>query len=722
MLMRTASFLSAIATAVLLTGSAAEACVAPNCTKIIDNGPDAGRKVLVVMGDGYAAADQAKYKGDVDMLVVNGVFGHDFFREDQNAFNVYRLNLVSVDSGVSQRVYDEHGTPFDASDDTITSTTLKNTALGYIWSGSWAHCWLEWGTNTGTLVQNALSGNVPNYDYVVVILNQDSYGGCGGGGFQQVPRGVTWDTLAHEYGHGIGGLADEYSAGGAWAGGPTGCPNNCTTDLNRNSTCWSRFINPAIALPTTFGAGMDSNQTVGAFTGCATKNTGIFRPVDNCRMKSNSPNYCPICYTRMKKTLYPWVGHNFSDSIAGDFTGDGRSDVLIHNGNDLAIYQTNSSSHTLDLLWVANNIVPAAPGGNTWQPAPNDRYYIGDFDGDGKDDVFVFNGTDWIMPYLGLLRSTGSGLQCVARYDGSIPGFWTMKPGDQFFVGDFNGDGKADLFIFNGSNWIMPYLGLLRSTGTSLAGATRHDGSIPGWIMKPNDHFFAGDFDGDHKTDLYVFNGNDWGPKYLGMLKSSGSALSNAKLFTASLPGWSMNTHDQFLVGDFDGDGKADLYVFNGSDWAWAYLLMAKSTGNGLGFVKRYDSSSGAANIPGWFMTKGDRFWISDANKDGKTDLFVYNPATNWATEYLGTLMSSGTSLSGSWSADWVGGWNLGSVDKILVANYEGGAGKADIFIRNNEWFGLLRRSAGGFVMDRIYFHWIHTTLYDAKPWSDSLP
>lgn len=45
----------------------------------------------------------------------------------------------------------------DGSDDIITSTTLRNTALAYIGSGSWAHCWLENGANTPTLVQNALS-------------------------------------------------------------------------------------------------------------------------------------------------------------------------------------------------------------------------------------------------------------------------------------------------------------------------------------------------------------------------------------------------------------------------------------------------------------------------------------------------------------------------------------------------------------------------------------
>src|SRR4029434_7334802 len=111
-------------------------------------GGDAGKKILVVIGDGYAAGDQATYNTDVDNLVTKGVFDHDFFRTEQNAFNVYRLNLVSTQSGVTRRIYDEHGTTDDASDDTIISTTVKNTALKMIYSGSWAHCWMEYSADT----------------------------------------------------------------------------------------------------------------------------------------------------------------------------------------------------------------------------------------------------------------------------------------------------------------------------------------------------------------------------------------------------------------------------------------------------------------------------------------------------------------------------------------------------------------------------------------------
>jgi hypothetical protein len=70
---------------------------------------------------------------------------------------------------------------------------------------------------------------------------------------------------------------------------------------------------------------MDSNRTVGIFEGCGTKDTGIYRPVNSCRMRSNLPPYCPVDYTIMKKALYPFVGHNFSDAVSGDFDGDGAT-------------------------------------------------------------------------------------------------------------------------------------------------------------------------------------------------------------------------------------------------------------------------------------------------------------------------------------------------------------------------------------------------------------
>lgn len=687
-------------------------------TKIIDNGPDAGKKVIAILGDGYNSAQQTRYNTDVTNFITNGVFGHDFYQENSSAFNVYRVNLTSVDSTVSTRTYDEKGTPTDASDDVILSTTMRNTALKYIYSGSWAHCWVEPSAQSETLIQNALAANVPNADFVVIFLNNPNYGGCGGGGRLVLPRGVDWTTVAHEMGHGIGGLWDEYTGGGAWTGGAVN-GINCTTDLNRASTYWKRFIDPATALPTTFGGTMDATKSVGAFTGCGTKDTQIYRPVQNCRMNSNSPNYCPVCYTHIKKLLYPDLNQTFGNPIFGDFSGDGKDDVVLKNTQELHLYKSSGTApYSLDLVGVHNHTVPAGTGGAVWTLSADDSFYPGDFDNDGKTDLYVVSGLFESTHKVGMLKSTGTGYQCIKVYSTTI-GSWTLNPYDRVMVGDFNGDKKADLLMqaFISGNKVA----MFTSNGTSLTVAMNQSNSWPGWTMGGNDRYLLGDFDNDGKTDAYVQNYSDWGGTYyIGMLKSTGTNFTVSKVFTNTLPGWSMGPSDYLLVGDFDGDKKADLYVWNnGYDWGGTpYLGMFKSAGNNLTNVIVY---SGFSPTPGWTNTSGDQLYVGDANKDGKADLYVWN-TSNWSIEYLGAMISNGTSLSASWSGDYVGNWNLTNADIIQPARYEGTTGKSGVFIYNQENFGLIRYANPGFVLDRQYFHWIYTPFYDAAPWQDDFP
>ena len=682
--------------------------MADSMTVLRKAGPPGVKLDIAILGDGFTAVDQVAYNSWVQTTLIDGVFGHDYFSEDASAYNIYRVNLDSVDSGVSVRTYDEHGTPADSSDDTIASETIHDTALGMIFNGSWAHCWLEYGTDTDARILAALNKWVPDWDELFVVLNNPNYGGCGGLHRAHVPMGVDWTVIAHEFGHGIGGFADEYSAGGAYADIERGWIN-LTTITDRATTKWANLIAPSTPLPTGIGAGANynngprpadwnSNTDVGLFEGGGTLNTGIYRPVENCRMNGNTPPYCPVCYTSIKTACDHQTEHTFRNAYAGRFYGTGRSDLLLHHGTSIQLFRADGTAveHSF-------SAVERVPG--SWQFMPNDQVYVGDFDGDGTDEVAIFNGVDWVMPYLGLLKSDGAGgLRLVARYDGDIPGWGGFAAHDRFLVADLNGDGSDDLVVVNTDDWSMPYVGLLRSTGTGFWVSQRYDGDIPGWGgLARHDEFFVGDLTGNGTDDLAIFNGDDWSMAYVGLFRASAGGYSMIHRYDGDIPGWGgLAQHDRLILGDFDGDGKCDVFVFNGDDWAMAYLGMFRSTGSGLEYIHRYDG-----DVPGWDgLGRHDEFFAADIDGSGQCDLWVWNDQ-DWSTEYLGRMLSSGIELKADYVGDWVGEWNLGSVDRFEPARMTGRRGRPQLYVHNTDWFGVIdgRR---GITLDRIYYRWIH--------------
>ena len=107
----------------------------------------------------------------------------------------------------------------------------KGTALGFIYGGSWAHCWMEWGANSWTLVQNALNAWVPSTTSSSSSSTRARFGRCGGGGFQIVTLGSDATVMAHEFGHGTGGLADEYCRSRHVPVGSQGSPTSRSTRI-----------------------------------------------------------------------------------------------------------------------------------------------------------------------------------------------------------------------------------------------------------------------------------------------------------------------------------------------------------------------------------------------------------------------------------------------------------------------------------------------------------
>ncbi|WP_228975633.1 M64 family metallopeptidase [Streptomyces sp. DH12] len=254
--------------------SAAEDRVDGTVTKLIDTGPTADRLDVVVIGDGYTAADMPRFRTDAREKWAE-VAAVEPYTTYQGLFNVWTVDAVSRDSGVS-------GDPDRA--------TVRDTALGaYFWCGD-----IERLLCVDQDKVDAYAALAPDADLVLVLADSAKYGGAG---YNEPNADIGYDGIAtasagnaksgqvaiHETGHSLGRLADEYFYPGTpgyerYTGKEPGDPNTSTLDAARMAerrAKWYRWL----------GEESPDGGTVGAYEGGGYYVSGLYRPTDNSLMR-----------------------------------------------------------------------------------------------------------------------------------------------------------------------------------------------------------------------------------------------------------------------------------------------------------------------------------------------------------------------------------------------------------------------------------------------------
>lgn len=251
--------------------------------KIEDSGDDANRMVWVIMGDGYTSMEMDDYQQDV-IRVMEEFFGTSPWSDYKSFINIYRIDVVSDESGAdhpSSNVYVD--TALDATYDTYGITRLL--------------------TVDDAKAIDIASTTVPSFDAIMIIVNDESYGGSGGATMVLSNHEKAARIALHEAGHLVGGLADEYET--PYPGYPEGDHEpNVTYQQKLAYIPWKKWIDMETPLPT---PEFEGDFPVGLYEGARYKSTGIYRPTQNSIMRSLGAPYGPINSESLIISLYDYV-------------------------------------------------------------------------------------------------------------------------------------------------------------------------------------------------------------------------------------------------------------------------------------------------------------------------------------------------------------------------------------------------------------------------------
>lgn len=292
------------------------------------------RLALHYLAEGYPLKDDAQ---EAFLALARGMHAllltTEPFREYQSYLSADAIHLASKDQGV----------------DRVPGDVVRDTVLG----GK-----IEWDVFTadaGKARAICARADGPAAGSLAVIIGNDIAGvATGGGGMAAIPKTFA-SALAHELGHALGGLRDEYDT----------TPG---TNPQRGEPRKREKNVPVRPLPPNLMAGSDRDEVlaraswrawidagqarwwngagVGAFEGGDHTPFNVWRPQAQCMMRTSGAHFCVVCMEAMVKSLYRIVRPIDAVDPEGREIALGKGDTRLFK-----VYPMKPRSRFLDTAW-----------------------------------------------------------------------------------------------------------------------------------------------------------------------------------------------------------------------------------------------------------------------------------------------------------------------------------------------------------------------------------
>jgi hypothetical protein len=244
--------------------------------------------------------------------------------------------------------------------------------------------------------------------------------------------------------------------------------------------------------------------------------------------------------------------------LAADVDDDGKQEIVVFDGQSrIGVLKWQNS--VLSLIGLTVGQIPSASGGNSWVMGAGDKFATARL---GVDRIFVFDSNSWIS----VLEWGRSGLKVLWILDGTIPGpkdmQWVLGPNDQFFPADLDGDGDQELLVYDGNSYVGVLKWQANALGTLWLTNQPFSTTDGGWTISPGNRFYA--LPGTSAL-IEVYDG---AVRLGVLSWLSGALQLNSFIFTElSGPGgvWNLASGASFVVGDFDGNGIHEMLGYDSS-------------------------------------------------------------------------------------------------------------------------------------------------------------